>query len=69
MPALNSVQLIGYLGKEPESKYTPTGKLVTDFSIAISRRRAMSRRRSAASRLRVFLDASMRKEGIGAWTR
>jgi len=38
MPALNSVQLIGYLGKEPESKYTPTGKLVTDFSIAISRR-------------------------------
>jgi len=38
MPALNSVQLIGYLGKEPESKYTPTGKLVTDFSIAISQR-------------------------------
>jgi single-strand DNA-binding protein len=38
MPALNSVQLIGYLGKGPESKYTPTGKLVTDFSMAISRR-------------------------------
>jgi single-strand DNA-binding protein len=38
MPALNSVQLIGYLGKGPESKYTPTGKLVTDFSVAISQR-------------------------------
>jgi len=38
MPALNRVQLIGYLGKEPESKYTATGKLVTDFSVAISRR-------------------------------
>jgi single-strand DNA-binding protein len=38
MPALNRVQLIGYLGKEPESKYTPTGKLVTDFSMAVSQR-------------------------------
>jgi single-strand DNA-binding protein len=38
MPALNRVQLIGRLGKEPESKYTPTGKLVTDFSVAISQR-------------------------------
>ena len=38
MPALNRVQLIGYLGREPESKYTATGKLVTDFSVAISRR-------------------------------
>ena len=38
MPALNRVQLIGYLGKEPDSKYTPTGKLVTDFSMAVSQR-------------------------------
>ena len=38
MPALNRVQLIGYLGKDPESKYTPTGKKVTDFSIAIGNR-------------------------------
>jgi len=38
MPALNRVQLIGYLGKDPESKYTPTGKRVTDFPIAISHR-------------------------------
>ncbi|HUE99491.1 MAG TPA: single-stranded DNA-binding protein [Anaerolineales bacterium] len=38
MPALNRVQLIGYLGKDPESKYTPTGRRVTDFSIAITHR-------------------------------
>jgi single-strand DNA-binding protein len=38
MPTLNRVQLIGRLGKEPESKYTPTGKLVTDFPVAISQR-------------------------------
>jgi single-strand DNA-binding protein len=36
MPALNRVQLIGNLGKDPESKFTPTGKKVTHFSIAIS---------------------------------
>jgi single-strand DNA-binding protein len=38
MPALNRVQLIGRLGKDPESKYTPTGKQVTDFPVAISNR-------------------------------
>ncbi len=38
MPALNRVQLIGRLGKDPESKYTPTGKRVTHFSTAISQR-------------------------------
>ena len=38
MPALNRVQLIGYLGRDPESKYTPTGKRVTDFPIAVTRR-------------------------------
>ena len=38
MPALNRVQLIGRLGKAPESKYTPTGKRVTQFSIAVSQR-------------------------------
>jgi single-strand DNA-binding protein len=38
MPALNRVQLIGYLGRDPESKYTPTGKRVTDFPIAITQR-------------------------------
>lgn len=38
MPALNRVQLIGRLGKDPESKYTPTGKKVCHFSIAVSNR-------------------------------
>ena len=38
MPALNRVQLIGRLGKDPESKFTPTGKKVTHFSLAISQR-------------------------------
>jgi single-strand DNA-binding protein len=36
MPALNRVQLIGRLGKDPESKYTPTGKRVTHFSLAVT---------------------------------
>ncbi|HET9591247.1 MAG TPA: single-stranded DNA-binding protein [Anaerolineales bacterium] len=38
MPALNRVQLIGRLGRDPESKFTPTGKKVTQFSMAISNR-------------------------------
>jgi single-strand DNA-binding protein len=38
MPALNRVQLIGRLGKDPESKFTPTGKKVTHFSLAVSQR-------------------------------
>ena len=39
MPALNRVQLIGYLGKEPEGRFTPNGKKVAHFSLAISQRR------------------------------
>jgi single-strand DNA-binding protein len=38
MPALNRVQLIGYLGKDPESRFTPTGKQVTHFSLGITQR-------------------------------
>ncbi len=38
MPALNRVQLIGYLGRDPESKYTPTGKKVAHFSLAVTQR-------------------------------
>ena len=38
MPALNKVQLIGRLGKDPESKFTPTGKKVAHFSVAVSNR-------------------------------
>ncbi len=38
MAALNRVQLIGRLGKDPESHSTPTGKKVVHFSIAVDRR-------------------------------
>mgnify|MGYP001180823714 CR=1 FL=1 len=38
MPALNRVHLIGRLGKDPESKFTPTGKKVAHFSLAVSQR-------------------------------
>ena len=38
MPALDRVQLIGRLGKDPESKFTPTGKKVVHFSVAVSNR-------------------------------
>ena len=38
MPSLNRIQLIGHLGKYPEVRSTPTGKKVTSFSLAVSRR-------------------------------
>ena len=38
MPALNRVQVIGRLGRDPESKFTPTGKKVAHFSVAVSSR-------------------------------
>jgi single-strand DNA-binding protein len=38
MPTLNRIQLIGRLGKDPESKFTTTGKKVTHFSLAVSNR-------------------------------
>ncbi len=38
MPALNNVQLIGHLGKDPETRFTPTGKKVCHFSLAVNRR-------------------------------
>ncbi len=38
MPALNRVQLIGYLGRDPESRFTPSGKRVTHFSLGITQR-------------------------------
>jgi|SRR6185312_12433288 len=36
---LNKIMLIGNLGRDPEMRFTPSGKPVTDFSLAVSRRR------------------------------
>jgi single-strand DNA-binding protein len=38
MAALNRVQLIGRLGRDPESRFTPSGKKVAHFSLAVSNR-------------------------------
>jgi len=38
MPSLNRVQLIGRLGKDPEGRFTPTGKKVASFSLAVGQR-------------------------------
>lgn len=34
---LNKVMVIGYLGRDPEMRYTPSGKPVTSFSVTTSR--------------------------------
>lgn len=36
---LNKIQLIGNLGRDPEMRFTPSGKPVTEFSLAVNRRR------------------------------
>jgi len=38
MAGLNRVQLIGNLGKDPETRFTPKGTKVCTFSIAVNRR-------------------------------
>lgn len=35
---LNKVMIIGYLGKDPEIRYTPGGRAVTTFSVAVNRK-------------------------------
>jgi len=34
---LNKVMVIGNIGRDPEMRYTPSGKPVTSFSLASSR--------------------------------
>jgi single-strand DNA-binding protein len=34
---LNKVMIIGHLGRDPEMRYTPSGRPVTSFSVATSR--------------------------------
>ena len=36
---LNKIMLIGNLGRDPELSYTPSGKAIAKFSLAVSRRR------------------------------
>ena len=38
MPGLNKVQLIGNLGADPETRFTTSGKKVTNFRMAVTRR-------------------------------
>ncbi len=38
MPALNHLQLIGHLGRDPETRVTTTGKKVCHFSLAVNGR-------------------------------
>jgi single-strand DNA-binding protein len=35
--SLNKVMIIGYLGRDPEMRYTSSGKAVTTFSVATNR--------------------------------
>jgi len=37
MKGLNKVQLIGNLGRDPEIRHTPEGKMVAKFSMAVNR--------------------------------
>jgi single-strand DNA-binding protein len=39
MAGLNKVMIIGNLGRDPEMRYTPSGSPVTNFSVAVTRRR------------------------------
>ena len=34
---LNKVMVIGHLGRDPEMRYTPSGRPVTTFTVAVSR--------------------------------
>jgi len=34
---LNKVMIIGHLGRDPELRYTPSGRPVASFSVATSR--------------------------------
>jgi single-strand DNA-binding protein len=37
MRGLNKVMIIGHLGRDPEMRFTPSGRAVTNFSVATSR--------------------------------
>lgn len=39
MASFNKIQIVGYLGRNPELRYTPSGTAVCDFSMATSERK------------------------------
>ncbi|HKV42164.1 MAG TPA: single-stranded DNA-binding protein [Blastocatellia bacterium] len=39
MASFNRVTIVGYLGRDPELRYTPQGTAVCDFSVATTERR------------------------------
>ena len=39
MASFNKITIVGYLGRDPELRYTPQGTPVCDFSVATTERR------------------------------
>src|SRR5262245_42958063 len=39
MSSFNKITIVGYLGRDPELRYTPSGTAVCDFSIATTERK------------------------------
>src|SRR6185503_2775956 len=39
MATFNKITIVGYLGRDPELRYTPQGTAVTDFSVATTEKR------------------------------
>ena len=42
MPSLNKCEIIGNLGSTPELRFTPNGRPVTNFSVAVNRKYTMA---------------------------
>lgn len=38
MPDYNKLDIIGHVGQEPEMRFTPNGRAVTNFSVAVNRK-------------------------------
>jgi single-strand DNA-binding protein len=47
--SFNKLTIIGYLGHDPEMKYTPTGQAVTTFSVAVNTRRQVDGQRQEST--------------------
>ena len=40
MSSFNKITIVGYLGRDPELRYTPSGTAVCDFSVATTERKS-----------------------------